>query len=96
MKHPNEVVIRALITEKGTKLREAGNKYLFQVSRAANKVEIKRAVEELFTVTVEDVRTQNLMGKPKRLGRFIGRRPAWKKAIVTLKDGDVIDLFEEV
>jgi large subunit ribosomal protein L23 len=96
MKHPNEVIVRALVTEKGTKLREGGNKYLFQVSREANKLEIQKAVEQLFSVTVERVRTQNQIGKPKRLGRFFGRRPGWKKAIVTLKAGDVIELFEEV
>ena len=96
MKHPNEVIVRALITEKGTKLREGGNKYTFQVDRAANKIEIKKAVEDLFNVSVEQVRTMNMLGKVKRMGRFVGRRPTWKKALVTLKEGDTIDLFEEV
>jgi large subunit ribosomal protein L23 len=96
MKNPHDVIIRALITEKGTRMRETGNRYLFQVIPAANKIEIKSAIEQVFGVTVESVRTQNVLGKMKRLGRNIGRRPAWKKAIVTLKAGDNIELFEEV
>ena len=96
MKNPHDVIIRALITEKGTRMRETGNRYLFQVDPAANKIEIKSAVELVFEVTVESVRTQNVLGKTKRLGRNVGRRPAWKKAIVTLKEGDNIELFEEV
>jgi len=62
----------------------------------ANKLEIKRAVESVFSVTVEEVRTQVYLGKLKRLGRSAGRRSNWKKAIVTLKEGDAIDLFEQV
>jgi large subunit ribosomal protein L23 len=96
MKNPHEVIIRALITEKGTKMRESGNRFLFQVHPDANKLEIKQAVEQIFNVNVERVRTQNLLGKMKRMGRNVGRRPAWKKAIVTLREGDNIDLFEEV
>ena len=96
MKNPHDVIVRALITEKGTKMRETGNRYLFQVTPEANKIEIKSAVEQVFGVTVESVRTQNVMGKIKRMGRNVGRRPAWKKAIVTLKAGDNIELFEEV
>ena len=94
MKNPHDVIIRALITEKGTKMRETGNRYLFQVATEANKIEIKSAVEHVFNVTVESVRTQNVLGKIKRMGRNVGRRPAWKKAIVTLKDGESIDFFE--
>lgn len=96
MKNPHDVVMRALVTEKGTRMREGGNKYLFQVHPKANKIEIKHAVESIFEVTVEQVRTQNLLGKVKRMGVSSGRRPAWKKAIVTLKQGDSIELFEEV
>jgi len=96
MKNPHEVVIRALITEKGTQLRERGNTYLFQVHTEANKIEIKSAIESIFDVTVEKVRTHNVLGKLKRMGRFMGRRPSWKKAVVTLKQGDSIELFEEV
>jgi large subunit ribosomal protein L23 len=96
MKSPHDVVKRALVTEKGTHMREGGNKYLFEVATDANKVEIKHAIEEIFSVQVEAVRTQNHMGKMKRLGLHKGRRPSWKRAIVTLKDGQVIELFEQV
>ena len=96
MKNTHDVIVRALITEKGTKMREGTNRYLFEVHPDANKIEIKAAVERVFEVTVEQVRTMNLLGKLKRMGRNYGRRPAWKKAIVTLKEGDNIDLFEEV
>lgn len=96
MKNPHDVVIRALVTEKGTRMREGGNKYLFQVHAKANKIEIKHAVESIFEVTVEEVRTQNRQGKLKRMGVHSGRRSSWKKAIVTLKQGDSIELFEEV
>lgn len=96
MKNPHDVIRRALITEKGTKMRESGNRFLFEVNPDANKLEIKAAVEQIFNVSVERVRTQNVLGKVKRMGRNEGRRPAWKKAIVTLREGDNIDLFEEV
>mgnify|MGYP000845587771 CR=1 FL=1 len=96
MKGPHEVVLQPLLTEKGTRLREEANQYLFRVAREANKVEIKRAIEQLFKVTVLDVRTLRVEGKLKRLGRFQGRRPSWKKAIATLKPGDSIDLYEGV
>ena len=94
MRSPYQVVLRPLLTEKGTRLKEAGNQYLFRVDRTANKIEIKQAIEQLFKVTVLDVRTLRVRGKTKRLGRFQGRRPDWKKAIATLKEGDVIELYE--
>jgi large subunit ribosomal protein L23 len=96
MKGPYEVVLRPLLTEKGTRLKEEGNHYLFRVAKTANKVEIKQAIEQLFKVTVLEVRTVRLQGKVKRLGRFQGRRPDWKKAIATLKKGDSIELYEGV
>jgi large subunit ribosomal protein L23 len=96
MKNPHDVIIRALVTEKGTKMREAGNRFLFQVARDANKIEIKKAIEEVFKVKVEKVQTQNVEGKMKRVGRNMGKRSSWKKALVTLREGDNIDLFEEV
>ena len=96
MKGPYEVVLKPLLTEKGTRLKEEGNQYLFQVAKTANKVEIKRAIEQLFKVTVLDVRTLRVRGKVKRLGRFQGRKPDWKKAIATLKAGESIDLYEGV
>jgi len=96
MKGPHQVVLRPLLTEKGTRLKEEGNHYLFRVAKTANKVEIKQAIEGLFKVTVLDVRTLRVRGKVKRLGRFQGRRPDWKKAIATLKQGDTIELYEGV
>ena len=96
MKGPYEVVLRPLLTEKGTRLKEEGNQYLFRVAKTANKVEIKHAIEQLFKVTVLEVHTVQLRGKVKRLGRFQGRRPDWKKAIATLKKGESIELYEGV
>ena len=96
MKDPRSIVKRALITEKGTALRERRNQYHFEVARDANKIEIKHAIEALFNVKVSDVHTQVVRGKEKRVGRFIGRRSNWKKAIVTLQKGNKIDFFEGV
>jgi len=95
-REPRTVVRRAMITEKGTRLREHDNGYLFDVARDANKIEIKQAIEAIFPVKVESVRTLRVHGKPKRMGRYAGRRPDWKKAIVTLKKGQTIELFEQV
>ena len=96
MKGPYEVIRKPLLTEKSTRLKEEGNQYLFRVAKTANKVEIKQAIEALFRVTVLEVRTLRVLGKLKRLGRFQGRRPDWKKAVATLKSGDSIDLYEGV
>lgn len=96
MKNPRSVVLKPLVTEKGSKLREEGNKYLFSVVSDANKIEIKRAVEEIFNVKVRDVQTLVMHGKVKRMGAFEGKRPDWKKAVVTLEEGQSIDLFEQV
>jgi large subunit ribosomal protein L23 len=85
-----------LITEKGTRIRERENGYLFQVAHDANKIEIKQAIEAIFPVKVDSVRTLRVHGKPKRMGRYAGHRPDWKKAVVTLKKGQTIDLFEQV
>ena len=90
------VVRRALVTEKGTRLREGQNGFLFEVARDANKVQIKKAVESIFNVKVDSVRTLRVHGKPKRMGRYAGHRPDWKKAVVTLKKGQSIELFEQV
>jgi large subunit ribosomal protein L23 len=92
-KSPGAIVKRLQLTEKGTLLSERENKYLFKVHPSANKVEIKRAVEELFNVAVDKVNTMNYSGKRKRLRtvRF-GRRPDWKRAVVTLSEGSKIDL----
>ena len=95
-REPRDIVRRARITEKGTKIREGQNGYLFEVARDANKIEVKKAVEAIFNVKVNSVRTLRVHGKPKRVGRHAGHRPDWKKAIVTLKKGDTIELFEQV
>jgi large subunit ribosomal protein L23 len=89
-----EVVVRPLITEKAERNRQALRHYAFEVHREASKIQVKQAVEKLFRVHVEDVRTSIARGKNKRVGRNIGRRPNWKKAIVTLKEGETISLFE--
>ncbi len=96
MRTASQVIQKPLLTEKGTRLKEEANQYLFRVDKRANKVEIKRAIEELFKVTVVDVRTLPVRGKAKRLGRFQGKMPDWKKAIATLKAGDSIELYEGV
>ena len=82
------------LTEKTVIQKEEANQVTFLVDKAANKIEIKRAVENLFKVTVLGVNTLNTRGKHKRLGRFTGKRADWKKAVVTLKDGDRIEYFE--
>jgi large subunit ribosomal protein L23 len=85
-----------LITEKGTLVSEKANQVVFRVRSEATKGAIRDAVEELFKVTVLKVRTINLMGKSRRTGRSAGKRPDWKKAYVTLKEGDRIEFFEGV
>ena len=94
MKTAQDIIIRPLITERAAVMKEAQNKIVFQVAVDANKNEIKEAVESLFGVTVLAIRTMNVKGKPKRMGRFEGRRAAWKKAIVTLSKEDTLDFFE--
>jgi large subunit ribosomal protein L23 len=109
MRSAQSVIKRPLLTEKTARLRETGGaasaaaegetyaqKVVFEVAKDANKVEVRRAVESLFKVTVTDVRTLIVRGKEKRVGRFSGRRPSWKKAFVTLKPGDNIEFFEGV
>ena len=96
MKEARRVIVRPVVTEKAMKLRDLQNKYVFEVAKSANKIEIKKAIEEVVGVGVTQVRTISTHGKPKRFGRFEGRRPDRKKAIVTLKQGDRIELFEEV
>ncbi|NTU59874.1 MAG: 50S ribosomal protein L23 [Deltaproteobacteria bacterium] len=91
-----DVLKRPLITEKSTLIREMSNTVLFEVDREATKAEIKQAVEKVFSVTVTGVRTAIVRGKNARMGRFTGRKKNWKKAFVTLKDGDQIGFFEGV
>ena len=94
MKDVYRVVKSPLITEKSDLQKGKYNQLTFDVNRDANKIEIKKAVEKLFKVKVLNVNTANFKGKPKRLGRNIGRRKDWKKAVVTLKPGDQVDFFE--
>jgi large subunit ribosomal protein L23 len=89
-----DVIRGPLITEKQDKAREKHHQYSFLVDRAADKQAIARAVQELFKVHVEGVRTSVVRGKVKRVGRSLGKRPNYKKAIVTLRQGDKIELFE--
>jgi len=96
MRDPRAIVRKALITEKGTVLREMRNQYFFEVARDANKIEIKHAVESIFNVKVKGVQTLQIRGKVKRQGRFSGKRADWKKAIVTLQPDQKIELFEQI
>ena len=93
MRNPHEVLIKPIVTEKTTNLMEE-NKYTFEVDKNANKIEIKHAVESIFKVNVVDVRTLNVKSKPKRMGKYVGKTSSWKKAIVTLKPGERLPIFE--
>ncbi|GBD95244.1 MAG TPA: 50S ribosomal protein L23 [Nitrospirae bacterium] len=96
MRNTYEVIVGPMLTEKGTLMKETDNKVLFKVAKSSNKIEIKRAVEEIFKVKVARVSTMNYKGKKKRMGRYEGKRPDWKKAIVTLKEGEKLDFVEGV
>lgn len=93
---PYEILKRPLITEKSTLQKEALNQLTFEVARKANKVEIRRAVEQVFNVRVLGVRTIQMKGKSKRFGRILGKRQDWKKAVVTLAPGENVEFFEGV
>ncbi|HEY7564435.1 MAG TPA: 50S ribosomal protein L23 [Acidimicrobiia bacterium] len=93
MKDPRDVIFSPVVSEKSYDLIEKANTYTFVVDRRSNKSEIKDAVEEIFTVSVVSVNTQNRRGKWKRTGRVLGQRAGAKRALVTLAEGDSIDLF---
>jgi large subunit ribosomal protein L23 len=93
--NPHDIIIRPLITEKNTNLMQY-NKYSFEVDRNANKAQIKYAIQTIFNVRVSAVHTMNVRGKMKRRGQKFGYTADWKKAIVTLVEGDRIELFEGV
>ncbi len=93
MKGPQDIIRAPLISEKGSLLTENAQQVLFKVRPEANKIEVKHAVETLFKVKVVKVRMARYLGKIRRIGRHMGRRPEWKKAYVTLKEGDKIDFF---
>lgn len=94
MKHTREILISPLLTEKSHHNKAVDNSYTFKVSVDANKIEIKQAIEHVFSVHVLKVNTINQNGKVKRLGRYTGRKNDWKKAIVKLRAGDKIAEFE--
>ena len=94
--NPYEIIRGPVITEKGSIQKELNNQLTFEVDRRANRVEIRHAVEKVFNVRVEKVRTMQIKGKVKRLGRSMGKRRSWKKAIVTLAEGQNIEFFEGV
>lgn len=93
MKDFRDIILKPIVTEKSMNLL-ADNKYTFLVDKKANKTEVKSAIESIFKVKVESVSTMNIKGKPKRMGRYEGKRPDRKKAIVTLKAGQKIRIFD--
>ncbi|MBP1933027.1 50S ribosomal protein L23 [Ammoniphilus resinae] len=94
MKEARDVILRPIITERTTEMM-ADNKYVFEVAPKSNKTEVKQAIESIFDVTVESVNTINVKGKPKRMGRYVGKRKDWKKAIVKLSsDSKPLEFFE--
>ena len=94
MKKTFQIIQRPLLTEKITNLAESNNQYAFEIAKNINKIEIKKAIENRFNVTVLSVRTMLVRGKKRKMGRFEGKRAQWKKAIVSLKEGDTIDFVE--
>ncbi|MBN1879919.1 50S ribosomal protein L23 [bacterium] len=94
MMNPYKIIISPVMTEKTTAQKAESNTVTFKVHIDASKHDIREAVTRIFKVKVEDVRTIRLKGKPKRMGRFIGRRPHWKKAVVKLAQGEKIPYFE--
>ena len=111
MRSPEQIIKRPLLTEKGTRLKDTGGRpdgageldpeslksqLLFEVASDANKVEIRNAVQKLWNVDVVAVRTSIVRGKEKRMGRFVGKRSNWKKAIVTIAAGQTVEFFEGV
>ncbi|MDH5185813.1 MAG: 50S ribosomal protein L23 [candidate division WOR-3 bacterium] len=91
MIEPQKIIVRSIVTEKSERIRENHNQYTFRVKKEVNKIQIRKAVEKLFNVKVEKVRVMNFLGKPKRMGVFLGKRSDWKKAVVTLKKGEKIE-----
>ena len=94
MNDPRKIILQPLLTEKSAKITEEVNTVVFKVDIRANKIEIKKAVQKMFDVHVREVRTMIVRGKTKRMGRFEGKRSNWKKALVTLKEGETIDFLE--
>lgn len=95
MYDPRDIIIRPIISEKSYDMIEQ-NRYTFEVAKTSNKTQIAQAIAEIFGVTVKDVNTMNVTGKPRRLRYAKGKTRDWKKAVVTLKEGDTIDIFPSV
>ncbi len=93
---PHRIIKRHIVTERSTALKEANGEYVFRVDKRATKPTIKQAVEQLFNVKVDRVHTMIMPGKVKRMGRHEGKTPTWKKAVVRLKDKQVISMFENM
>ncbi len=96
MRNISDIIVRPLVTEKSHEQLDRHGAYTFVVANDANKIEIASAIEKQFNVKVKDVRTMRYAGKEKRMGRFVGRKASWKKAVVTLAEGDSIEIFEGV
>ena len=96
MRDISKILVRPLVTEKSHEQPDRHGAYTFVVANDANKIEIADAIEKQFNVKVKDVRTMRYAGKEKRMGRFTGRKASWKKAVVTLAEGDSIEIFEGV
>jgi len=97
IKDPHKIILRPVITEKTTQLKDTSHIICFEVARGANKIEIKRAIEHLFKTKVAEVRTQTKTGKVRRVGRNMGKTKDWKKAFVRLREGEkMIEYFEAV
>jgi large subunit ribosomal protein L23 len=90
----HDIILKPLLTEKSTALREAVNQICFRVRGDANRTQVKRAIEETLNVKVLRVNILNVEGKTKKMNRFVGKRPNWKKAIVSLKEGEKLNIFE--
>lgn len=90
---PAQIIVRPIVTEKTTDLTDLNNQYVFEVHNSANKIEIRKAVEIIFGVRVRGVNTMVVRGDIRRVGRFYGKTRQWKKAVVTLHPGDVIDFY---
>ncbi len=91
---PFDILVKPLLTEKVTGFQETANRVAFVVKSDVNRIEVRRAVELALKVKVKSVNIMNVMGKKKRQGRFLGKRPDWKKAIVTLHEGEKLELYE--
>ena len=96
MKRIDQIIVRPLLTEKTTMQTEGANQYAFEVGVGTTKIEVKQAIEQLFSVRVAAVNTQVVRGKMKRFGRYYGKRANWKKAVVTLHEGDNLNVYAGV